>query len=52
MEISNSQTPLGRPAQLEEVSSLVAFLYLPAASYVTGQTIFVVGRMCSYGFNP
>ncbi|KAG2397746.1 hypothetical protein LR48_Vigan238s005500 [Vigna angularis] len=38
-----SQTPLGRIGEAEEVSSLVAFLCLPAASYITGQTICADG---------
>ncbi|XP_062028564.1 tropinone reductase homolog At1g07440-like [Rosa rugosa] len=40
-EVMNSQTPLGRPKELEEVSALIAFLCLPAASYITGQTVYV-----------
>ncbi|WVZ03476.1 hypothetical protein V8G54_024282 [Vigna mungo] len=38
-----SQTPLGRIGETEELSSLVAFLCLPAASYITGQTICADG---------
>ncbi|CAJ1933182.1 unnamed protein product [Sphenostylis stenocarpa] len=38
-----AQAPLGRVGEAEEVSSLVAFLCLPAASYITGQTICVDG---------
>ncbi|ESW04029.1 hypothetical protein PHAVU_011G061300 [Phaseolus vulgaris] len=38
-----SRTALGRLGEAEEVSSLVAFLCLPAASYITGQTIYVDG---------
>jgi Tropinone reductase 1 len=38
-----SQTPLGRVGEPEEVSSMVAFLCLPAASYITGQNICVDG---------
>lgn len=38
-----SRTPLGRPGEAQEVSSLVAFLCLPASSYITGQVIAVDG---------
>ncbi|KVI06981.1 hypothetical protein Ccrd_014668 [Cynara cardunculus var. scolymus] len=38
-----SRTPLKRLGEANEVSSLVAFLCLPAASYITGQTITVDG---------
>ncbi|KAK6929388.1 hypothetical protein RJ641_005593 [Dillenia turbinata] len=44
-----SRTPLGQPRELDEVSSLVAFLCLPAASYITGQTISVDGGMTVNG---
>ncbi|PON68843.1 Short-chain dehydrogenase/reductase [Trema orientale] len=37
------RTPIGRVAEPSEVSSLVAFLCLPAASYITGQAICVDG---------
>ncbi|XP_065878434.1 tropinone reductase homolog At2g29170-like [Euphorbia lathyris] len=38
-----SRTPMGRVGEAEEVSSMVAFLCLPEASYITGQTICVDG---------
>ncbi|QHO59053.1 tropinone reductase homolog At5g06060 [Arachis hypogaea] len=47
-----SRTPLRRIAKPEEVSSLVAFLCLPAASYITGQVISVDGGLTVYGFQP
>ncbi|GLT62502.1 hypothetical protein SLA2020_351360 [Shorea laevis] len=51
LEIVNTQTPLGRPGEAEEISPLVAFLCLPAASYITGQTIYVDGGMSVFGFS-
>ncbi|RDY04010.1 Tropinone reductase-like, partial [Mucuna pruriens] len=47
-----SRTPLGRIAEPQEVSSLVAFLCLPAASYITGQVILVDGGLSVNGFQP
>lgn len=38
-----SQTPMGRMGETREISSLVAFLCLPAASYITGQVIAIDG---------
>ncbi|THG05097.1 hypothetical protein TEA_012903 [Camellia sinensis var. sinensis] len=40
-----SQTPLRRPGEPNEVSSMVAFLFMPASSYITGQIISVEGGM-------
>ncbi|KAB1225859.1 hypothetical protein CJ030_MR1G027870 [Morella rubra] len=45
-----SQTPLGRPGEPKEVASVVAFLCLPAASYVSGQTICIDGAATSNAF--
>ncbi|CAH2060160.1 unnamed protein product [Thlaspi arvense] len=46
-----SVTPMGRVGDANEVSSLVAFLCLPAASYITGQTICVDGGFTINGFS-
>lgn len=40
-----SRTPLRRPGETEEVSSLVAYLCMPAASYITGQIIAIDGGL-------
>jgi Tropinone reductase 1 len=44
-----SRTPLGRVAEATEVASVIAFLCLPASSYVTGQTLSVDGGMSIAG---
>lgn len=44
------RTPLGRPGKPNEISSIVAFLCFPAASYVTGQVIFADGGYTANGF--
>ncbi|CAH2060161.1 unnamed protein product [Thlaspi arvense] len=46
-----SSTPTGRIGEANEVSSLVAFLCLPAASYITGQAISVDGGATVHGFS-
>ncbi|KAK0605920.1 hypothetical protein LWI29_032219 [Acer saccharum] len=45
-----SRNPMGRTGEMKEVSSLVAFLCMPAASYITGQTICVDGGFTINGF--
>ncbi|KAJ0021369.1 hypothetical protein Pint_32725 [Pistacia integerrima] len=44
------RTPMRRIGEPKEVSSLVAFLCLPAASYITVQTICVDGGFTVNGF--
>ncbi|KAL2488957.1 Tropinone reductase-like protein [Forsythia ovata] len=46
------RTPMRRLGDPIEVSSLVAFLCLPASSYITGQIICVDGGMSINGFYP
>jgi tropinone reductase I len=43
-------TPLRRIGEPEEVAAAIAFLCLPAASYITGQVLAVDGGFLSYGF--
>ncbi|KAE8723442.1 Tropinone reductase-like protein [Hibiscus syriacus] len=47
-----SRTLLERVGEPEEVSFVVAFLCLPASSYITGQIISVDGGFTVNGFNP
>ncbi|KAF8010756.1 hypothetical protein BT93_J1410 [Corymbia citriodora subsp. variegata] len=46
-----ARTPLGRIGEPKDVSSSVAFLCMPAASYITGQTICVDGGFTVNGFS-
>ena len=43
-------TPLRRIGEPEEVAAAIAFLCLPAASYITGQLLAVDGGFLNYGF--
>ena len=47
LEFANQQVPLGRPAQPEEVSSLVVFLASEESAYSTGAEFVVDGGMTS-----
>ncbi len=44
------RTPMRRIGEPEEVAAAIAFLCLPAASYVTGECIAVDGGFLRYGF--
>jgi Tropinone reductase 1 len=44
-----ARTPMGRIAEPQEVATAVAFLALPAASYITGQCLSVDGGMSIQG---
>jgi Tropinone reductase 1 len=43
-------TPIGRVASPDEIASVVAFLAMPASSFITGQTIFADGGFTKLGF--
>jgi Tropinone reductase 1 len=45
-----SRTPMKRIGQPGEVAAAVAFLCMPAASYITGQCLAVDGGFSVYGF--
>ncbi|HSR69644.1 MAG TPA: SDR family oxidoreductase [Acidobacteriota bacterium] len=50
LEAVLERTPLGRVGQPEEVAAAVAFLCMPASSYITGQCLAVDGGFTIYGF--
>jgi Tropinone reductase 1 len=45
-----SRTPMNRIGQPEEVANAVAFMCMPAASFITGQCLAVDGGFSVYGF--
>ena len=44
------RTPMDRIGEPEEVASAIAFLCMPAASYITGEIVAVDGGFLRYGF--
>ena len=45
-------TPMGRVGEPHEAAAAIAFLCLPAASFVTGQCLAADGGFLAYGFSP
>jgi Tropinone reductase 1 len=46
------RTPLGRIGEPEEVASLVAYLCMDHAAYITGQVVNIDGGFSVFGFDP
>jgi Tropinone reductase 1 len=47
-----ARTPIGRPGEPHECATVVAFLCMPAASYLTGQVVAVDGGfLAASGFS-
>jgi Tropinone reductase 1 len=44
------RTPMGRVGEVEECARVIAFLCMPASSYVTGQCLAVDGGFTIFGF--
>jgi len=45
-----SRTPMERIGEPEEVAAAIAFLVMPASSYITGEVLAVDGGFLKYGF--
>jgi len=50
LEAVLSRTPMKRIGEPEEVAAAVAFLSMPASSYITGECISVDGGFLKFGF--
>lgn len=46
----HSRTPMERIGEPEEVAAAIAFLVMPASSYITGEILAVDGGFLKYGF--
>ena len=44
------RTPMGRVGEVEECARAIAFLCMPASSYITGQCLAIDGGFSVYGF--
>lgn len=51
LEKVKAATPLGRLSESKDSASTICFLLMPAASYISGQTISVDGGLSAHGFN-
>lgn len=47
-----ASTPMGRVGEPHEVAAAIAFLCMPASSYITGQCLAVDGGFSQLGFSP
>jgi Tropinone reductase 1 len=45
-----NRTPMGRVGEVEECARAIAFLCMPAASYITGHCLVVDGGFSIFGF--
>ena len=52
LELYQKRTPMGRPAEVEEIASVVQFLVSDRASYITATTVTVDGGWTAWGNLP